>query len=287
MENKAFQYESINKKKDAVDNPLVSIVTAVLNGIKYVEACIQSVLNQSYPYIEHIFVDGGSTDGTLDMLISYQVKYPDRIRFISEPDKNAEEAWNKGLRMAKGEILGVLGSDDMSEPDAIMTVVEFFRANPDAYFVFGDCNLINERGEVIAKSTAEDFDLDKAINNHSCIPGTSAFYKREVIEKIGLMDTSLHANDLDYWIRAGKVFQLYRIEKVLSNFRKHQDSFSGSDSIEAVKICTREHFIISRRYGGSLFSPIARRYYRLVIIEGLRPILGRFYPFINKVLRKG
>ena len=100
MENKASQLRSIHEKGDTTYNPLVSIITPVLNGIKYLETCIQSVLSQSYPYIEHIFIDGGSSDGSLDILTNYKAKYPDRIRFISEPDKGACDAWNKGLEMA-------------------------------------------------------------------------------------------------------------------------------------------------------------------------------------------
>ncbi len=267
-------------------NPLVSIITPVLNGIKYLEACIQSVLNQSYPYIEHIFVDGGSTDSTLEMLSSYQAKYPHRIIVSSEPDNGAEEAWNKGLRMAKGEIFGWLGADDVYEPDAIETVVEFFRANPDAYFVFGDCNYIDEKGEMLFKAQSKDFDLKEAINDAHYINCPSAFYKRSVIEKIGLMDTSIHACDLDYWIRVGKVFQMYRLEKLLSSFRMHEGSTSGAK--EANKMYAREGFIISRRHGGSLFSPRARRYYKYVITgpaDRFRPTLGFAYPFLSKVLK--
>ena len=283
MENRASQYESIDEKKGAPDNPLVSIITPLLNGVKYLEICIQSVLNQSYPYIEHIFVDGGSTDGTVDMLSSYQAKYPDRIRFISEPDKGHGEAWNKGLRMAKGEILGWLGSDDTYELDAIQTVVEFFRANPEAYFVYGDCYIINEKGEIIRKRETRVFNLEEAINDYTMANPSQAFYKREVIERVGFMDATLEGSELDFWIRVGMVFSIHRIEKVLSNFRAHPGA-SGS-SKEIYKIGLRENFIVSRRYGGGLFSPRARRYYRSVIIDWLRPVLGFAYPLIKKVLR--
>lgn len=271
-----------NEKKGITDNPLVSIITPVLNGRKYLEACIESVLTQSYPYIEHVFVDGGSTDGTLDILASYQAKYPNRIRFISEQDKGGGDAWNKGWRMAKGEIFGWLGSDDVSEPDAIQTVVEFFRAKADAYFVFGDCNIINERGEVIGKSPTKDFYLEEAINDNYYIPAPSAFYKREVIEKVGLFDPRVF--ELDYWIRVGKVFQIYRVEKILSNFRIHKNSSSGSKG--ASKLFARVDYIVSRRHGGRIFSAYGRRYFRSLIIESLRPILGPIYPLIGRIIKR-
>ena len=150
-------------------NPLVTIITPILNRITYLDKCIQSVLNQSYPYIEHIFVDGGSTDGTLDILTSYSGRYPDRIRFISEPDKGSGDAWNKGLRMAKGEIFGFLGSDDLSSR-CHNESGRFFRSNPDAHFVFGACNFINEKGEIIGRPLIKDFNLREIINDGCYVP---------------------------------------------------------------------------------------------------------------------
>ena len=290
MADRISQSKGVEERRAIPDNPLVSIITPVLNGIKYLETCIQSVLNQGYPYIEHVFVDGGSTDGTLSMLTSYQAKHPDRIRFISEPDKSAEEAWNKGWRMARGQIFGWLGADDVYEPDAIMAVVEFFRANPDAYFVFGDCNIINERGEVIGKSRMKEFNLREVINNVPSVPTPAAFYKREVIKKIGFIDTSTRIySDLDYWIRVGKVFQIYRIEKLLSNFRMHKGKTSFSK--ETLKMRFRESYIISRRHGGSIFSPRARIYliYRSVVMVWALSILKAICPrpiwnFMKKVV---
>jgi len=265
-------------------NPLVTIITPILNRITYLERCIQSVLNQSYPYVEHIFVDGGSTDGTLDILTSYSSRYPDRIRFISEPDKGSGDAWNKGLRMAKGEIFGFLGSDDISEPGAIMKVVGFFRSNPDARFVFGACNFINEKGEIIGRPPIKDFNLREIINDGCYVPTPSSFYKREVIEKIGWYDAK--GNDLDFLIRAGKVFQIYRINEVLSNFRIHEGSATSGSSKEIRKMWLREDYLVSRRHGGSIFSGYSKRYYTFVIVELLRPFLGAVYPFIRKNVKK-
>jgi len=253
---------------NTTEKQLVSIITPVLNGVKYLEVCLQSVLNQSYPNIEHIFVDGGSTDGTLDLLKGYQAKYPERIRFISESDKGAGEGWNKGLRMAKGGIFGWLGSDDTYEPDAVQTVVEFFTANPDAYFVFGDCNFINEKGEIIGKAQTKNFDLREMINDANCIPCPSAFYKREVIEQVGWFD-DLVGSDRDYWIRAGMVFTLHRIEKVLSSFRIHAESATTGSSKKLRKMHLRADYITTRRYGGSIFARYCRAYYKFTIIEGL------------------
>jgi glycosyltransferase involved in cell wall biosynthesis len=270
---------------DAIENPLVSIITPVLNGVKHLETCIKSVLEQSYPYIEHIFIDGGSTDGTLKILADYHVKYPDRVRLISKPGTGAGDAWNEGLRVARGQIFGWLGADDMSASGAIQSVVEFFKGNPDAYFVFGDCNFINAEGEIFGKSRSHDFDLKEIINDINVIPCTSAFYKREVVEKVGVLENVI-GSDRDYWIRVGKVFPIHRMEKVLSSFRLHEGSATTGADKEVRKKHMRQDCLTTRRYGGSIFAGYCRRYYWFVITEGLRPILGFAYPSIRKVFKK-
>ncbi|MFC1933568.1 glycosyltransferase family 2 protein [Chloroflexota bacterium] len=286
MENKASQSTNVNGNKGIPDNPWVSIITPVLNGVKYLEECIQSILNQNYPYIEHVIIDGGSSDGTVDVLSKYEDKYPERISFISEPDKSAEEAWNKGLAIAKGEVFGWLGADDIYEPDAIQTVIEFFRSNPDAYFVFGDLNLIDESGQIFRRIHCTDFDLDEIINNKCEIGATSVFFRRAVVEHVGLLNTKTRISELDYWIRVAKVFQIRRIDKVLSSLRIHEGGFSGS--IEASKAVIHDGFFISLRHGGSIFSRRAKSYCTMKlapIIEGLRPLIGFAYPFIKRLLR--
>jgi glycosyltransferase involved in cell wall biosynthesis len=275
------------QKKNTTDKPLVSIITPVFNCVKYVEQSIQSVLNQKYPYIEHIIIDGGSTDGTLEILSNYQAKHSNRIRFFlqpdSQPDSGPGEAWNKGFKIARGEILGWLGADDMlSDPDTIQTVVEFFKSNPDARFVHGGCNYINEKGEVLSTHKPRDFTLDELINNGNPIACPSAFYKREVIEKVGWFDT--YGNDFDYMIRIAKLFKIYRIEKVLSNFRLHKESKSGSpkEHLKGLRMDCQ----VSRRYGGCFFSGYCKRYYEFLIVELLRPILTPLLPSIEKFIKK-
>lgn len=264
-------------------SPIVSIITPLLNGVKYLESCIQSILKQNLPYVEHILVDGGSTDGTVDILARYQAGYPGRIRFISEPDRGAGDAWNKGLRMARGEIFGWLGADDTSEPGALEAVIQFFNENPGAYFVFGNCNYINERDEVINRPRSKDFDLEVLIKETCYVPCPSSFYRREVIEKIGYHNAL--GDDLDFLIRAGKAFPIHRIEKVFSNFRIHPLSATTGTQTKIRKMWMRETCLCSRRYGGGFFSGYCRRYYKYLIIESLRPFLGFSYPFIKKIFK--
>jgi len=264
--------------------PLVSVITPVLNGIKYLKQSVESVLNQDYPYIEHIFVDGGSTDGTLELLREYQKKYPEKIVVFSDPklNKGAGEAWNVGWKIAKGDIFGWLGADDFYEPGAISTVIKFFQENPDAYFVFGDCNVVNEKGEILLTYPKRNYDLKTLINTKNFIPTTSAFYKREVIERIGPMDTSITGGDWDYWVRVGKVFTLHYINKTLSNFRIHSGGITGRK--ESRRMYIYDDFKISRRHGGSLFSRRAFLYYIMVTIDHLGPFRSIAFNLFLKII---
>jgi len=295
IDSVVFPSKEIVERKAVTENPLVSIITPVFNGIKYLENCIQNVLSQSYPHIEHIFIDGGSDDGTLDMLNSYKNKYPDRIRLISEPDNGVGEAINKGLKMAKGEIFGWLDADSMFEPDAIITVVDFFRANPGAYFMFGESNIIDEAGKVVGKYLTQDFNLKEAIRDRCYIHVQSAFYRREVIDSVGPFNDL--GNCHEFWIRVGAVFPMYRINKALSRNRLDKDGIFFSKEAGKRKVLRarlREDYEFCRQYGGSILSPRCHRYFLFLVLDRLglysfiaSTVLSRRYryPCLDKALR--
>lgn len=276
----------MNGHKVNSDSPLVSIVTPVLNGIKYIEINISSVLGQNYSHIEHIFVDGGSKDGTLEILLKYQARFPNRIRVISEPAKGVGQAVNRGFASAKGQIFGWIDSDDVYEPDAIKTAVDYFRAHSDAYFLYGGCNMIDESGKVISSFTIKDFDLHEAVTRWHYIVFCSAFYDRSVImETGGLNDLG---NDLDFYIRVYSKFYMHRIGKTLANWRLHSSGISLAPAPREKRIRServQQDFILCLKNGGNIFSPRCVRYYASIVspaVNGLRPVLGRFYPFIRK-----
>jgi glycosyltransferase involved in cell wall biosynthesis len=258
------------EKETVADCPLVSVITPLHNGIKYLEACTQSVLNQTYSHIEHVFVDGGSNDGSLDMLASYQARCPERISFISEPDRGVGEALNKGMKMARGQILGWLDSDDLYQSDAVMSAVEFFRSNSDAYYVFGGCDIINEAGEVIGKVPIKDFNFKKVVRGEHYISLSAAFYRCEVIEKVGPFNTI--GNTFDYWIRVAQQFQMHRIEETLCSWRLYRDSIGFSKDTRKVDMIREkllEDYILCRQYGGGLFATRCRKYFLYMILNRL------------------
>jgi len=272
------------------NNPLISIVTPVRNDVSYIEKCIQNVLSQDYPNLEHVIIDGASTDGTLDIISDYSKKYPERIRFISEPDKGGGDAWNKGLKIAKGEIFGILGADDLYLSGAIKEIADFFIAHPEAYFVHGNCENIDENGRLIWLHTVEKFNFKDFINTARHISTTSAFYRREVMEKIGWLDRS--GDDFDVMIRIAKEFKVYSIDKVISKLTVRRESaYNSLTVLSLLKKARRETFIISRRYGGSIFSPLALRYYIIATFNFLHLssaffCLKRLWQFLGVSKRK-
>ena len=273
---------------EMAESPLVSIVTPVLNGAKYLELCIQNVLNQSYPNIEHIFVDGGSTDSSLELLASYHAKYPEKIRFIAEPDKGVGDAVNKGFRVARGQIYGWIDTDDLYEPNTISTVVEFFRTHPEAYFVYGGCNIIDKTGKTIRQKLVRDFDLKEAVERRHYITFCASFYRREVLEKAGFLNSL--GNDLDFWLRIAKHFEMHRIKATVVNWRQHSDSISSHTGARARKIRRerlREDCALCIKYGGSILAPRCTRYYISLLApipRLLQPVLGWSYPLIMRIL---
>lgn len=260
---------------------LVSIITPVFNGVTYIETCIQSVLKQTYPMIEHIIVDAGSTDGTSDIIRAYRDQYPARIRFISEPDNGPGDGWNKGLKMANGDIFGCLGYDDLYLPDTIETVIDFFNSNPDAHFLHGDCDIINAAGEIIKKHKTEPFDYLDFANTARHISTVSAFYKREVMVTIGWLDSS--GDDFDVMLRITKNYTVHRIEKTLSKLRVHESYFNPKD-FKKRSNAYHQTYLVSRKYGGQVFSPLAMRYYISVLIRMLH--LDFAMPLIRTIVNK-
>jgi len=219
-----------NEHTMSVDLPLVSIITPSLNQGKFIEETISSVLNQDYPNIEYIVMDGGSTDGTLDIL----KKYGDRITWFSEKDNGQTEAINKGLRLARGEILAYLNSDDTYLPGAVGTAVNYLTSeHPESKFMYGEGYHISAEGEIIERYPTEPFNLERLAETcYICQPTT--FWKREVIDTVGLFDAKLHyAMDYEYWIRIAKKYgTLSFCQKYLANSRFYADTKTMSRRFE-------------------------------------------------------
>src|SRR5512146_3340633 len=169
-------------------NPLVSIVTPSYNQARFLEATLRSVLEQDYPSIEYLVVDGASTDGSVDIIRGYS----DRLAWwVSEKGSGQSEAINKGCRRAKGEMIGWLNSDDIYLQGAIKAAVRAFQAHPQAGLVYGDALAIDAEGREFNLMRARQYAIaDLMAFNIICQP--AAFMRRSVLEQVSYLNPAYH-----------------------------------------------------------------------------------------------
>lgn len=209
----------------------ISIITPSLNQGAFIERTILSVLEQvvDVPF-EYIVIDGGSTDGTLDIL----KKYADRIRWISEKDTGQSDALNKGIKMATGDIIAYLNSDDIYYPGALQKVVDQFSNHPDKKWFYGMARMIDDHDIEIRKwiswykkINAQTFSYPRLLRENY-ISQPAVFFKKEAIQTAGNFDTSLHyAMDYDLWLRLAAVSPPVVVKDDLAAFRLQRASKSS------------------------------------------------------------
>lgn len=196
--------------------PLVSIVTPSFNSGDFLEQAILSVTNQDYNHIEHIVMDGGSTDQTLEILRRYGAP----VVWTSEADEGQADAINKGFRQAQGEIIGWLNADDMYQPAAIGSAVAYLQAHPDVDLVYGGYHFIDARNQIIDTHIAPEFALERLLYGDAIIPQTSMFFRRHILEETGGVDAGLHyVMDWEFTFRIARVYNVARVAEAWGNFR--------------------------------------------------------------------
>ena len=227
--------------------PKISIITPSYNQGPFIERTIRSVLDQGYADLEYIVVDGGSADGTVDIL----KRYGTRLSWTSERDRGQADAINKGIRKATGDIVAYLNSDDVYEPGALLRVGEFFRNNPAVMWVTGRCRIIDEhdrktRGAITAY---KNFLLRHysysllLVTNPISQPAT--FWRRDVMQEFGLFDENEHlVMDYGYWLKIGKKYPPAVLDAYLADFRVYAASKTSSSfptTFERELVLAREH----------------------------------------------
>ena len=243
--------------------PLVSIVTPSFNQARYLEATIQSVLSQNYPRLEYIIVDGGSTDGSVEIIKKYENKL---AWWVSERDQGQTDAINKGFAHAKGDFLAWLNSDDTYEADALSPAVKFLQTHPEVGLVYGNANYINEDGHVIGRFPAAQTDLIRLRRGYVHVPQQAAFFRADLWRSVGPLDASFYfAMDYDLWVRLAMHSQVKYVPQTWANFRLH----TSGKTISADDRCWPEMLRVHYRDGGNFLSVIVAKYYIRKLIAPL------------------
>lgn len=262
----------------------ISAVTATRNRVALLPRCMGSVASQSHVPKEHVVIDGGSTDGTKELLETAAAARTD-LRWISEPDRGLSDAFNKGLALAAGDCIGVIGDDDWYEPGAFEIVAALFAQNPEAGIIVGACNHIRNDGSVFWTQPARFTNRRQLIQcwkywGHAVsLPAVSTFIRREVIEAVGGFDEAdKYAMDYRHWIKITEKFPVVTTEKVLSNFRCDAGTISFSQQDKQ----WRETVAISRAYWGTGLARLgmALSYAPYAAVFGVKSALR---PFVRRL----
>ena len=199
--------------------PLVSIITPSFNQGRFISATIESVLSQDYANIEYIVIDGGSTDDTLDILKNYS----GRLTYISEKDEGQSDAINKGFKMAKGEIVAWLNSDDIYEPGAVSAAVKQMESNPNAALLYGEGYIIDENGVKLRRfEYTQKFCFWSLLYFQDYIMQPTTFFRTDALKKVGYLNKNLHwTMDWELWMKLAMKYDVLYTDEFLACSREY------------------------------------------------------------------
>jgi glycosyltransferase involved in cell wall biosynthesis len=227
----------------ATERPLVSVITVVYNGAKTIEQTIASVANQSYPNVEYIIIDGGSTDGTLEIIKGYAASID---AWVSRSDSGMYYAMNEGLARGTGELIGIINGDDWYERDAIEIAVREFLASDRHTVIYGITRYYDERGRDLDMILSYDHRKlpTRMINHPAC------FIPKTLYQRFGTFDTTYRvAADYDLLLRFYRHGVPFRhVESILANFRHGGFSAQNQSAKEALHIRRQHGYINQPQY---------------------------------------
>lgn len=215
----------------------IALVTPVYNSAKYIEQSIQSVLAQHYPNLDYFIVDGGSTDGTLDIIRTYESQISG---WLSEPDNGMYDALNKGFARTTGEVMGWISATDMLQPAGLLAVGGIFRDLPEVEWITGRPTWFNEEGVQIATGAPPRWSRYRFLAGaNRYIQQESTFWRRSLWDRAGgRVDSSRrNAADFELWLRFFRHARLYPVDAIIGGFRMHSDSLALQD----LEACHRIH----------------------------------------------
>ncbi len=212
---------------------LISIVTPSYNQAHFIEETIQSVLTQNYRPIEYLVMDGGSTDGTIEIL----QKYEDQLTWVSERDKGQADAINKGFRRATGDIFMWLNSDDVMMPGALSAVAAYFEAHPEASFVYGNVRAIDEHGNDAGVRTyaVRPCNFNDLLTEGDFIVQPAAYWRADLWRAVGELDDKWeYILDYEFWIRTARRYDLHYLPNVLAKERMYASAKTFRGGVERI-----------------------------------------------------
>lgn len=229
--------------------PKISIVTPSYNQSRFLEQTIRSVLDQGYPNLEYIIIDGGSTDGSVEIIKRYErhLSY-----WNSSPDNGQADALNKGFALASGEVIGWINSDDLYCPTTLWQAGEWFNAHPEHDLFYGGLLLINGQDRIVDALWAGPPHLAYTYFVSLDIHQQALFWRRSLMNKVGLLDTDMRFSmDFDFILRLLLNGNAGRTKNYLGMFRLHQEAKTA----RLLEICVQENRVIKTRYE-SRFTPL-------------------------------
>ena len=223
--------------------PLVSIITPCFNSSRFLGGCIESVLAQTYPWVEHIVQDGASTDGTAAILH----RYLGRVDWVSEPDRGQADGLDRAIKRSHGDILLVLNADDMLLPDAASWAVELLAQYPTDAVIYGDLYLMDQFGCHIGECLGPEYDFASVLCVEKVLPAQAAFIRRSALEQVGLWaDAALDScPDYEMFVRLGLRFPMRHVPGFVSRYRYYARPMDGAmprsvDRFVQAKTCVME-----------------------------------------------
>lgn len=251
----------------------ITVVTPSLNQAAFIEECIRSVLPQLEPGDEHIVIDGGSTDGTVEAL----GRFP-HLRWVSEPDDGQADALNKGFRMASGDIIGWLNADDAYVENSLSMVRAFLRDHPDVTMTYGYVYVIDSESRPIRKRYSPEFDFGLLVRRGECYAQPTFFFRRAALATAGYLDpTHRYSMDYDFILKIGRQGRVKKLPRFLGVFRTHPGSIShsGADHRETREISRS----IQRKY-----RPFASIAYPSVVYRVHDAAVFTWYKVLGRVM---
>ena len=267
--------------------PKISLVTPVFNSARYLEQAILSVLNQGYPSLEYIIVDGGSSDGSVDVIR----KYEDRLHWwVSEPDRGMYDALNKGFARSSGEIMGWISATDLLHARSLFVVGSVLGSFPQVEWITGRPTVLNEAGMIVGVLRLPRWSRARFLAGaNRYVQQESTYWRRSLWERSGgYVDASRrYASDFELWVRFFRHARLYSVDALIGGFRSHSDSLGLQD----IEQCHRIHDEIieceleSAYVGGTLRAfrrvstaaqkiPVLNGVWRQVVVGAMKRVPG-------------